>query len=83
MGIGIGAAMINVHRKAVRYREREKQNETFTNQVIRAFAKTIELNDKYTKGHSSRVADYSKMLAQKMGYSENETKSYLQYCHVP
>lgn len=83
MGIGIGAAMINVHRKAVRYREREKQNETFTNQVIRAFAKTIELNDKYTKGHSSRVADYSKMLAQKMGYSENETKSYLQYCHAP
>ena len=30
----------------------------------------IDTKDQYTKGHSSRVAKYSKMIAKRLGYSE-------------
>ncbi len=32
----------------------------------------IEKRDTYTAGHSKRVAEYSKMIAQEMGYNEDE-----------
>ncbi len=40
--------------------------------VLMALTRAIEAKDKYTKGHSSRVAKYSKMLAARMGKSEEE-----------
>ncbi|MCM1386469.1 MAG: HD domain-containing protein [Bacillus sp. (in: Bacteria)] len=47
----------------------EKEGEVFINQMIRAFAKSIDIKDQYTKGHSFRVAEYASMIAAKMGYS--------------
>lgn len=41
-------------------------------QVVRALAAAIDAKDKYTKGHSSRVAYYSKMIASRAGLSEAE-----------
>ncbi len=41
-------------------------------QMISAFAKAIDKKDKYTGGHSSRVAKYSVMIAQRMGLSKKE-----------
>ncbi|MCR5771352.1 MAG: transporter substrate-binding domain-containing protein [Butyrivibrio sp.] len=40
------------------------------NQMIMAFAKMIDKKDEYTSGHSFRVADYSRKLARKIGYTE-------------
>lgn len=40
--------------------------------VLQVLAKTIDAKDKYTKGHSERVADYSRELAKRMGKSEEE-----------
>ena len=37
-------------------------------QMVNALAKTIDAKDKYTKGHSIRVAKYSIMIAKRMGY---------------
>lgn len=37
------------------------------NMVMQAFAKTIDAKDKYTKGHSVRVARYSRELVRRMG----------------
>ena len=37
------------------------------NMVMQAFAKTIDAKDKYTKGHSVRVARYSRELVKRMG----------------
>ncbi len=37
------------------------------NEVIAAFAQAIDEKDKYTGGHSTRVAKYSVMIAKKMG----------------
>ena len=49
--------------------------ENFSNQLIQALAKTIDAKDKYTNGHSERVAKYSKMLAAEMGKSEQEQEN--------
>ena len=52
-------------------------------EVMEALAHTIDAKDKYTKGHSIRVAKYSRMLAQKMGFSgeECETIYYMGLLH--
>lgn len=41
-------------------------------QAMLTLAQTIDAKDKYTKGHSTRVAKYSKKLAIKLGLSETE-----------
>ena len=35
-------------------------------------AEAVEAKDTYTKGHSQRVAEYSKAIAQKMGYTKKQ-----------
>lgn len=67
-------AVYIVHRRMRAYKEREEQNRRFMNEVIAAFAKAIDIKDRYTNGHSSRVAEYSRLLAQKMGYKEEEVE---------
>ena len=42
---------------------------------MEALAHTIDAKDEYTKGHSVRVAKYSRMLAQTMGLSEEECEN--------
>lgn len=43
-----------------------------TTEVMEALARTIDAKDKYTNGHSFRVAVYSKMLAKELGMSGKE-----------
>lgn len=67
-------AICIVHRRTIAYKKREEQNRRFMNEVIAAFAKAIDIKDQYTNGHSSRVAEYSKLLAQKLGYGAEEVE---------
>lgn len=48
----------------------EKANERITLQSMYTLAKTIDAKDRYTNGHSMRVARYSKMIAERMGMSD-------------
>ncbi len=41
-------------------------------QVVKALATAIDAKDNYTNGHSTRVAEYSKMIAARSGYSKIE-----------
>ncbi|MDE6433145.1 MAG: HD domain-containing protein [Lachnospiraceae bacterium] len=50
--------------------QEEKEGELFINQMISAFAKSIDIKDQYTKGHSFRVAEYARMIAVKLGYND-------------
>lgn len=59
------ARMRRIHRRQQEYRE-------IVEQSLRTFAKTIDAKDKYTKGHSTRVAAYSRELAKRMGMSADE-----------
>ena len=52
--------------------ERGRKMEQMSIQVVRALADTIDAKDKYTKGHSTRVARYAVRLAKELGYSEEE-----------
>ncbi|MDD6811542.1 MAG: response regulator [Lachnospiraceae bacterium] len=56
------------------YESREKLERMNTN-IIRALASTIDAKDRYTSGHSQRVADYSLAIAKRMGKSEEEQKT--------
>ena len=47
-----------------------KRVEELNIEVVGSLAASIDAKDKYTNGHSSRVAEYSKMIAEKAGYSE-------------
>ena len=39
-------------------------------QVVKVLAEAIDAKDSYTKGHSSRVAEYSRAIARRANYSE-------------
>lgn len=51
-----------------------KKLDSLNETILGILAKTIDAKDKYTKGHSVRVAEYSRELAKRMGKSEEEQK---------
>ncbi|MCR5521536.1 MAG: HD-GYP domain-containing protein [Lachnospiraceae bacterium] len=48
---------------------------TLSVEVMEALAHTIDAKDEYTRGHSVRVAKYSRMLAEKMGLPAERCES--------
>ena len=57
----------------------EKKNHetmTFVREITHAFAKVVDMKDTYTNGHSSRVANYTAMLARELGYDEDTVEKY-------
>ncbi len=58
--------------KLRRARRRQREYQDILEQSLLTFAGTIDAKDKYTNGHSTRVAKYSRELARRMGMSEQE-----------
>ena len=56
--------------------ERQKRDKVLTREIIEAFAKVVDLKDKYTQGHSFRVAQYTEMLARELGCDEETIEKY-------
>lgn len=56
-------------------RKRQEQIKQLSIEVTSALAQTIDAKDKYTNGHSNRVANYSRMLAQQLGEDEKTQES--------
>jgi len=61
-----------VEKKTLSLNLRSRQLNRLTIQVMMTLAGTIDAKDKYTNGHSIRVAEYSKMIAAKMNMTTNE-----------
>lgn len=55
--------------------EKTKEMERITIQAIMTVANTVDAKDDYTKGHSMRVAAYSELLAQRLGWSDEEIQN--------
>ena len=53
-------------------KEEKNNSEKLLIELTQALATTIDAKDKYTSGHSRRVAEYSKMLAAALGKEEKE-----------
>lgn len=54
-------------------REKEIENQkTLVSQTVMALAEAIDAKDKYTNGHSRRVAEISKKIAEEYGKTEEE-----------
>lgn len=59
--------------KALTAQIKEKERvERMSIQMVRTLANTIDAKDSYTNGHSTRVARYSVMIAERMGYEGNK-----------
>ena len=64
------------NRRAEKAEKKERETEEFVDQMICAFAKLIDAKDRYTEGHSQRVARYTEKLARRLGFPEEEVRKY-------
>lgn len=76
--IGVG---IHTHRLLEQLAQRAAENRKLYEELraiyrdtVRAFAAAIDIKDKYTQGHSERVGKYSEIIAEEMGWSEDEVE---------
>ena len=67
-------AWVYADKKTAALLKREKEKEEYIDEMIQAFAMCIDLKDRYTNGHSFRVAEYSRLLAEKLGYDEEKVR---------
>ena len=71
--------------------KKTKENQILFLHIVSSLAAAIDAKDKYTNGHSSRVAEYSREMARRFGYSEEKMREIymisllsalrLEYCY--
>lgn len=74
-GVLIVQSIITITLIIINNKKKRKEDGLFINQIIHAFAKSIDIKDKYTNGHSMRVAAYAKMIAKKAGFPEKAAEA--------
>ena len=62
--------------KTKKFLKKEKEQKQLIREIVEAFAKVIDMKDKYTNGHSARVAEYTVMLAKELGYDEDTIENF-------
>ncbi len=55
-----------------KYNERHERDNEIVQESIETFTGFIDAKDPYTNGHSNRVAKYTRMIAEEMGYEGEE-----------
>ena len=73
--IGLGV-WLYIRRKTRIYEQKAAENREYIREMTEAFAKIIDMKDAYTNGHSTRVAEYTEMLAKELGYDEETVEKY-------
>ena len=74
MGIWLIALIIFIITsiKIRKYRQRHECDNEIINESIETFTGFIDAKDPYTNGHSKRVAKYTRLIAEQMGYEGEE-----------
>ncbi|MCR5743678.1 MAG: HD domain-containing protein [Lachnospiraceae bacterium] len=57
-------------RRTAKLIKKNEEDKALIRGIVEAFAKVVDMKDKYTKGHSSRVAVFTSILAEELGYDE-------------
>lgn len=68
----ICGAVVIIHVKTAHLKKRQKEYKRIIGEALRTFANAIDAKDKYTNGHSLRVATYSLEIAKKLNLSEED-----------
>lgn len=63
---------IEVKKQTERSEKRRKDLEVLSVEIIQTLATAIDAKDLYTKGHSTRVAEYSAILAENLGWTPSK-----------
>jgi len=74
IGVGISQRnlMAELERRAEENRKLYDDMRMTYKDTVKAFAAAIDYKDKYTEGHSVRVGKYSEIIAEELGWDENE-----------
>lgn len=74
IGVGISQRnlMAELERRAEENRKLYDDLRMTYKDTVKAFAAAIDYKDKYTEGHSVRVGKYSEIIAEELGWDENE-----------
>ncbi|MCR4647196.1 MAG: HD domain-containing protein [Oscillospiraceae bacterium] len=78
----LGAALIAflvimlIRIRTKKYLKKQEEDKMLIRMIVEAFAKVIDMKDEYTNGHSTRVADYTVMLARELGYDEETLEKW-------
>lgn len=75
-GVMVHIVRTVISKKTAEYERKSKENRALIREITQALAKTIDMKDKYTNGHSTRVADYTAMLTRELGYNEDTVEKY-------
>ena len=70
-----GVVLLIARAKIASIQKRQREYRSIIEQALRTFARTIDAKDKYTNGHSLRVAKYSREIARRMGKDEREQEN--------
>lgn len=69
-------AWLIIRHRIKKFRKKAEEDKELIREIVEAFAKTIDMKDKYTNGHSSRVAEYTSMLTRELGYDDETVEKY-------
>ena len=75
VALAAGVVLLIARAKIKSIQKRQKEYRSIIEQALQTFARTIDAKDKYTNGHSLRVAEYSRELARRMGKDEREQEN--------
>ena len=65
-----------IHSKMRALEKKNQETMTLIEEITEAFAKVIDMKDRYTNGHSTRVAHYTAMLSKELGYDDETVNKY-------
>ena len=62
-------------RRRTEIEKNKKQTEKMSLQMMQTLSTTIEAKNEYTRGHSYRVAEYSALIAEELGWAPEEVQN--------
>ena len=65
-----------VRSKTAKLNRKVKEDRILIDEIVDVFARTVGVKDEYTNQHSNRVATYTKLIAQRAGYTDEEAQTF-------